>query len=444
MDSKFTLENVTKEWDSITAAIEKRNDLFKKLVSIVHATVEDNHKLRARCDRLDRENANLDVLLKDANARYESREHQLARTPFIVVIIDGDITKFCDTYVQSGVEGGRRAAGHLFSFIKNNLTKEKGMKDDWEIVVRIYVSMEKLAEAYRVAGLRTWDASFRDFVKGFNAERRLFECIDAGNDKEAADRKVQKNFELFWHNRHCKALVLGISGDRSYTGFLREYTQCEEDCQRIILLRGLPFTRDMELIAGRLCTISDHSLFRDTDFSGPTSSTDTPPCRRDSPIASYAVALAAAQKPGALLSNNVTVNTNGIINDVSARSPKELQMIKFNKDGQRIDEPVKYDKQLRQRFLTMEKKLCLDNYLAHCNRPVCHFSHEEVLTTAGRNTLLWMARMTPCQYTDCNYASCYLGHRCPWDGHCDKPDCRFGKDMHNVDMRVVSKRIGRA
>ncbi len=29
MDSKFTLENVTKEWDSITAAIEKRNDLFK-------------------------------------------------------------------------------------------------------------------------------------------------------------------------------------------------------------------------------------------------------------------------------------------------------------------------------------------------------------------------------------------------------------------------------
>lgn len=71
------------------------------------------------------------------------------------------------------------------------------MKDDWEIVVRIYVSMEKLAEAYRVAGLRTWDASFRDFVKGFNAERRLFECIDAGNDKEAADRKVQSTSPLF-------------------------------------------------------------------------------------------------------------------------------------------------------------------------------------------------------------------------------------------------------
>jgi len=44
---------------------------------MVHATVENNRNLQSRCDRLDRENSNLDVLLKDANARYEGQEQQL-------------------------------------------------------------------------------------------------------------------------------------------------------------------------------------------------------------------------------------------------------------------------------------------------------------------------------------------------------------------------------
>lgn len=101
MDSEFTIECLTQQWESTNAAIENRNELFRvgcinsrliicivdhgwyafwssqKLVSMVHATVEVNRKLQSRCDRLDRENSNLDVLLKDANARYEGQEQQL-------------------------------------------------------------------------------------------------------------------------------------------------------------------------------------------------------------------------------------------------------------------------------------------------------------------------------------------------------------------------------
>lgn len=80
------------------------------------------------------------------------------------------------------------------------------MKDDWEIVVHIYVNMDKLAEAYRMAGVISREAIFREFVKGFNAERRLFEYVDAGNDKEAADRKVQSTSALF--SRKSCALTL--------------------------------------------------------------------------------------------------------------------------------------------------------------------------------------------------------------------------------------------
>lgn len=51
--------------------------------------------------------------------------------------------------------------------------------------------MDGLAETYRKSGVVSDEATFRAFIKAFNKERMLYEFVDAGDDKEAADRKIQ-------------------------------------------------------------------------------------------------------------------------------------------------------------------------------------------------------------------------------------------------------------
>ena len=54
--------------------------------------------------------------------------------------------------------------------------------------------MDGLARTYHRSGVVPDESTFRDFVKGFNKERYLFEFIDAADDKEAADRKLQSRY----------------------------------------------------------------------------------------------------------------------------------------------------------------------------------------------------------------------------------------------------------
>jgi hypothetical protein len=58
-------------------------------------------------------------------------------------------------------------------------------------VVRIFINLQGLVETYRTSGIVGNGGAFRAFAKAFNMERKLFEFIDAGDDKEAADRKIQ-------------------------------------------------------------------------------------------------------------------------------------------------------------------------------------------------------------------------------------------------------------
>ena len=119
-------------------------------------------------------------------------------------------------------------------------------------------------------------------------------------------------------------------------------------------------------------------------------------------------------------------------------------MISFNSSGRRIDKPVRIDKSLRTKFQTMSKRMCFDHHLNSCWRTSCEYTHGEQLSALGRETLLYTARMNPCNFVDCDRSACYFGHRCPFDTRCDKPNCKFPEEMHNVDSKIATQIVGRA
>ncbi|KAK4561224.1 hypothetical protein LTR86_004541 [Recurvomyces mirabilis] len=111
--------------------------------------------------------------------------------PFVMVLIDGDNTNFLDHYLAEGAEGGRQAAIDLYDLLVEYVAGQNESNGHWPIAVRVYANMQGLAETYRRSGIVGDPTMFRAFVKAFNGERRLFEFIDAGDDKEAADRKIE-------------------------------------------------------------------------------------------------------------------------------------------------------------------------------------------------------------------------------------------------------------
>ncbi|KAF2722286.1 hypothetical protein K431DRAFT_283985 [Polychaeton citri CBS 116435] len=351
---------------------------------------------------------------------------------------------FCDSYVERGVVGGREAAIDLYALIKDELTKDKRFESSWKLIVRIFVNMEGFVQAYQTYGVAQC-STVRDFVKGFNRERVFFEFIDAGDDKEAADGRIHKNFELFWDNVHCKSIVLGGSGDKGYTRFLREYTQTEEDRQRITLLEARPHARNMSDIAAGLLQIQAPELFRQNDFrddprrisSSGSNTSQSPPASSSSYAGVVSTVAGADQQVDTPSKEQVSTTAKEGFTATNATSPTAVTL-SFDRHGQRIDLPLKYDKALRDQFMKRNPRFCFDYHLSQCTRASCVFAHgQKMVSTTALDTLRSMARSLQCFDPDCRRPDCYYGHRRPHGGHSFKGKaCGFRTEMQGVNTTI--------
>ncbi|KAK3072200.1 hypothetical protein LTR53_007231 [Teratosphaeriaceae sp. CCFEE 6253] len=430
------IEATVTEWRA-TRDMEQRRDtlLFGTLFTAAKSASEEQKTLREKCDRLDRESTTLFTELEESRRARAALEAHLDLKSSIVVLIDGDNMNFSDHYIAAGAAGGRRVAIDLYNLLVESLTQQDVYKSYWTIMVRIYVNMDGLAATYRRAGASCTEASFRAFIKGFNKERMLFEFVDAGDDKEAADRKIQANVDFYWSMPQCKHVILGCSGDRGYGGFLRQYTQSEEQQKRLILLEGQPFTRELAEVAARVKIIQAPELFRTSPLgqAGVERSTTAPRADSASPTRAGTVVVAPARDGQVLAAPSLPVLAG------PSSSPRPTATIKYNRAGHRIDMPVPYDTQISETFMNMHPKPCYEYYLRECRQTFCGFNHGLVLTPARRNALLNMGRRRPCWLTTCKDASCYFGHRCSRDGFCNRgATCKFPDEMHNVDTNVAT------
>ena len=393
------------------------------------------------------------------------------------MLIDGDITLVCifrrtrassftdglsnqfdNEYVRRGSSGGRDAARKLYFEVEQYLKKLAGHQDHWEIIIKVYSNLSGLGKAYADAQVID-PVGFRDFVRRFNKEYAHCEYIDAGDDKEAADKKVQSQYpfvfgafcntkkietmDLFYHNSHCKQICLGVSGDNSYTGFLRPVMPTSGKSQRITLIEALPFAAGLEEISNGFQCARFEGLFRNTRLitrrvSFKDDRTITPP---KTPISTYAATVSRTSEVPLTSPANETPRVSSTLpSEIRANGHLALS-IHRNRLGQRIDPIVGYDKGLVRALKV--KKYCNRHFLSTCGYGYanCSHTHEGNLTSAELETLRYVARLSPCATIWCNDSACVAGHRCPYCAPgqaCAKGNaCRFPAEMHNVDTKIV-------
>jgi len=117
--------------------------------------------------------------------------------------------------------------------------------------------------------------------------------------------------------------------------------------------------------------------------------------------------------------------------------------ISRNRLGQRIDPPIKHNKEMHDRVKRL--KLCNVHYLSDdCpyGSACCHV-HNYKPSAQELAMLRLVARMAPCKRgSECDDAKCIFGHGCPMpegkNGSCSfGAQCHFPKELHNLDKSVV-------
>ena len=101
------------------------------------------------------------------------------------------IYKFLDDFVRAGAEGGHRAAKKLQEAIQVYIKNLLNSQAHWRVIVRIYANMHGLVGVYTRSRIASNTRIAEEFLVGFNRELPLFEFVDVGADKEAADNKIK-------------------------------------------------------------------------------------------------------------------------------------------------------------------------------------------------------------------------------------------------------------
>lgn len=130
---------------------------------------------------------------------------------------------------------------------------------------------------------------------------------------------------------------------------------------------------------------------------------------------------------------------------IAPKKAKKMRFILFNKDGQRLDEPLaKWDVDAARTFDGRVKaagtNLCNQYHLnGHCTNAYCTFKHGPALTPGELLVLKHKSRGLKCaQSIHCEKIDCYLGHHCKFQGDCINTSCRF-TDSHGIDLTPASR-----
>ncbi|KAL1903402.1 hypothetical protein Sste5346_000028 [Sporothrix stenoceras] len=425
--------------------------------------------------------------------QYEDSHSQLLqnRHPYVAVLIDGDGLLFQDSFINDGLEGGKRAAHALRAAIIG-LCGDLASK--MEIVVKICANQSGLATAMRQSGSIASENQFKQFTLGFTQAKASFDFIDVGYGKERADSKIREDARWHLHNVNCKIVVLGISHDSGYAPFLDELSSDQSTRHRLRILEGSPTVR--ELIATNIEIVN----FNDTVFRAdklvadrvpnaapPTPTTNgtgrTSPPSSDSrngitktngvvpvsaingsakakvlsptksPSSSYASATTTAQStPTPTLTFPQATTKNLQIKAASAAAAAAALLEKnkptWNPGERGLDPPVTFNPahvdSVKKR--KGRDKFC-NNYVivGHCPKDFCEYNHKLKATPDEKKALTFLMRQSPCTYgQDCDYDECIYGHNCPSvrDGQCMQPFCRFPSSLHPPKTKFKQPFLG--
>ncbi|EEU42696.1 uncharacterized protein NECHADRAFT_84191 [Fusarium vanettenii 77-13-4] len=384
-------------WESCKAQDDQKAALIEELFK----TIENQSR------RLEISNSLLDQAQKE---KWELIHKQLS-VPFQGRPINK--TQFLDEFVRQGTAGGKRAAQAL----------KEAIKAQWPaysrraIITHIYANMRGLGATYEGNGVVSSLLDWYAFVSGFNIVDPMFDYLDAGSGKECADYKIKTVFQHHFDNVHCRRIILGASADNGYARLLGKYAGDKDSQERIALIEGPSFARELKEIADQFETCSFVNVFASQTLHKPSF-------------------------PRISLPTIQPIPDNGFRPQKRRRStsPIEASPILRNKNGDRVDPPLPvFSNEAYQQVRGW--KLCNNFYLlGKCAAPgTCIHDHEKVLTSDQKDALRSICRGLPCRNgLKCDDPHCIAGHSCRYPV-CVRPDCRFPPEMHGVDTKAVSQ-----
>ncbi|CAM1504877.1 Fc.00g024680.m01.CDS01 [Cosmosporella sp. VM-42] len=373
--------------------------------------------------------------LSEAKKQLQDVQHEKAGYMFAFVLIDGDCMPFKDDLVKQGLEGGQKTVNLLRQAVDGHLKDTMGSEANHvKVVARVYANLKGLSMAYKDYDVLYDPATLFEFVRGFNMGNDLCDFVDAGNGKECADEKIKAAFRINVVDVHCQQIYFGGAPDNGYARLLGPYRDDKSACQRITLLEGPPFAKELADLKDSFRTTTLANIFRSQKLPATNGRVSNHPSRPGSPPANYAAAAAVAVAQPVSSAHRASLPI--------ARRCSVLGAVHRNRHGQRVDALLpSYSRE--DYFNLKSRKLCNAFHLTGiCPHEdtywTCHHSHDGKLSDKQLIALAAVARQSPCSTgLECDDPNCYNSHRCP-RGDCQEPNCRWGEEMHGIDTKIVT------
>ncbi|KAI9676764.1 MAG: hypothetical protein M1829_002859 [Trizodia sp. TS-e1964] len=376
---------------------------------------------------------NRDFQLREFQLKEEFRKNKsfMERNPFLLVLIDGDGMIFQDSLLQKAEQGGKDAAGLLYTAVHNYI--QGALLDpppDVKIVARVYANVKGLAEACFKAGIVDKPSKVEDFARGFTRSKHLFDFVDVGTGKDRADDKLSEVFKVHLYDCHCRQILFGCSHDNGYARLLEDFISDSAAADRISLLEGVPFERELDTLRAYFKTTKFPGLFRESKVK----TFMDPPLARTISSSTTNSTYALSWSSAAALPAPYQASPPAPVPIQPTLSPNEVPR---NRKGQRVDPEVKYDKNDVKRMKAL--KLCNVHFLrGDCYYEDCTHEHSYQIKPAELATLQYIGRMAPCRMgVACDDPKCIYGHRCPGNPCIFGSSCRFPEELHRIDETIV-------
>lgn len=251
-------------------------------------------------------------------------------------------------------------------------------------------------------------------------------------------------FKLHLSDYHCHHIFIGCSHDNGYARLLEQYTE-PTLTNRITLLEGVPFEKELKSLQSQYASVKFNHLFRAAkiniynlsqypapppglDQSVRASSDNAGVPLSQSGYQSPYQPITSATNPSPPPSNPSTMNpraatwasTATAAAQIVSPPPTPTPAVSYpatgadiprNRYGQRIDPPTVYDKDVVNKVRSL--KLCNVHFLRRdCQYEPCTHSHSYKITKNEFAALKTLARMVPCYHgSECDDPKCIYGHR---------------------------------
>ncbi|KAL4747080.1 hypothetical protein BDW72DRAFT_209881 [Aspergillus terricola var. indicus] len=399
------------QYDELCKAESSKDEIIMNLFEYI----EDlEKKLQNEKDEVDSQRRAVSSHRDDSNKYRAERDDLVAQ-------------KFQERFIQDGKKGGHDAARALIHAVQEHIKEiDPEASPTISCNIHVYSNVQGLTKVYRETGIVRPDEDLSAFIRGFNMESPLCDFIDAGLFAEDLN------------NIHCRRIIFCASADSGYARVLGPH----RGSTRISLVKGPPFPREMAELAASLETVTFSDVFRSSKL--------LPPARRMSAQDTDSPALTPASIPA------IVPNPNSLLNYASAAKapaaaaitasrdtntkpePKPRLLVCLNARNQRVDSALK--KSSKEAVAALKRRKLCNHFhiLGDCPYSSCAHEHGPELSKQELNDLMRIARLTPCYSGNmCRDVNCISGHQCPYQYHCMHKECKFHKDMHNVDTVIV-------